>query len=95
MSSRPWIKTIRPEGRQSGDVKFYNSSQWRRLTKYMSKVQPFCKMCEKNGIYTPGDVTDHIKPIKQGGAKYDLENLQRLCLKCHAKKSGTEKNGQI
>lgn len=95
MASRPWIKSSRPEGRKSGDAKFYNSTQWRRLTAYVAKIYPFCAMCEKVGIYTPSVVTDHIKPINQGGAKYDLENLQRLCLKCHAKKSATEKNGKI
>lgn len=33
---------------------------------------------------------DHITPINEGGDRYDFNNLQGLCDKCHNKKSGRE-----
>lgn len=32
----------------------------------------------------------HIVPIKQGGSKFDSENLQSLCRACHSRKSAEE-----
>ena len=39
---------------------------------------------------TAARVVDHIKPINEGGARYDFTNLQGLCDSCHNKKSGRE-----
>jgi 5-methylcytosine-specific restriction endonuclease McrA len=33
---------------------------------------------------------DHIKGLRDGGAPYDLSNLQTLCGSCHAKKTRIE-----
>ena len=33
---------------------------------------------------------DHVKPISQGGARYDLANGQALCIKCHSSKTARE-----
>lgn len=34
---------------------------------------------------------DHIVPIAQGGARYDLVNGQCLCIACHARKTLRER----
>lgn len=39
---------------------------------------------------SPSDVADHIIPIRQGGARFDLNNGQRLCELCHNKKRQRE-----
>ena len=39
----------------------------------------------------PQEVTDHIKPIIDGGAKFDLSNLQSLCHRHHNRKRGKER----
>ena len=30
---------------------------------------------------------DHIKPIALGGAEYDINNVQTLCIACHKLKT--------
>ena len=36
---------------------------------------------------------DHIDPLSEGGAPYDLENLQTLCRPCHLFKSTLDRGG--
>lgn len=64
---------------------FYNSSRWRKLRSIYIKYHPLCVICS-----APGEVVDHIKPIKQGGEPLDMANLQTMCHKCHNIKSGKE-----
>lgn len=33
---------------------------------------------------------DHIVPISAGGARYDLDNGQTLCVTCHSRKTQRE-----
>lgn len=40
-----------------------------------------------------GDEVDHIKPVHQGGAKWELDNLQVLCPDCHIKKTRRDMPG--
>jgi len=35
-------------------------------------------------------VADHIKPIKDGGERFDWVNLQGLCISCHNRKTARE-----
>ena len=41
---------------------------------------------------TPAQMVDHVRPINEGGAALDLENLQSLCHACHNRKSGRERH---
>ena len=34
---------------------------------------------------------DHVKPISQGGERYDVANGQCLCIACHARKTLRER----
>jgi 5-methylcytosine-specific restriction endonuclease McrA len=34
---------------------------------------------------------DHVKPISQGGERYDVDNGQCLCIACHARKTLRER----
>jgi 5-methylcytosine-specific restriction endonuclease McrA len=47
-------------------------------------------MCLKEGRYTTATIVDHIVPIRQGGARLDINNLQSLCHSCHTIKSNEE-----
>lgn len=41
---------------------------------------------------TPAAMVDHIKEIKDGGARLDESNVMAMCWKCHGIKTATEKN---
>lgn len=69
---------------------FYTSKEWRLTRKRHLKEQPFCIECMKVGKIVKATIVDHIVPIKQGGAKYDSNNLQSLCWSCHSRKSVKE-----
>lgn len=66
---------------------FYKTAIWKATREKKLHINPFCEECQKIGKFIKGKIVDHIIPIKQGGAPYDLENLQTLCWSCHSRKS--------
>lgn len=85
--ARPWIPEAKPFGRikdRDRNQGFYNSTAWRKYSKAFKMANPLCS-CGMPTAYT-----DHIKPINEGGAKWDYENLQPLCVKCNAAKTGKQ-----
>ncbi len=69
---------------------FYNSWPWRKKRKQQLQAHPLCKHCSEKDIVTQATVADHIIPISLGGSKFDDDNLQSLCEKCHNAKSAAE-----
>lgn len=69
---------------------FYNSSEWRKVRAIQLKSEPFCVMCQH-----PAKMVDHIKEIRDGGAKLDLDNLQSMCLPCHNLKTAEVKAQRV
>lgn len=45
-----------------------------------------CVQCGRPGRLE----VDHIRPIKNGGERYAMANLQTLCRQCHFEKTGRE-----
>tara|TARA_R100000808_G_C2079825_1_gene104120 strand:- start:50 stop:379 length:330 start_codon:yes stop_codon:yes gene_type:complete len=88
--TRWWIPKKKQEARQVDNSKFYQSKQWRATRNYYIQANPLCEECKRNGKTKGGQCVDHIKPISKGGHQTDYSNLQTLCNKCHAKKSGQE-----
>lgn len=68
----------------------YQCRKWRNTSINFRIKNPLCIQCELKGIIKPATVTDHIKPITQGGDPWDFENMQPLCDSCHNKKSRSE-----
>ncbi len=91
-SPRPkWIPERVAHGRRVvSNYEFYNKRAWRKVAKLHKQLNPLCVMCEQAGRITPATVTDHPIPINEGGSKWDWDNLQSLCDRCHAIKSATE-----
>tara|TARA_R100001244_G_C5159438_1_gene130806 strand:- start:71 stop:409 length:339 start_codon:yes stop_codon:yes gene_type:complete len=95
---RPWIPTRQPapigntsrSKTPSDIIKFYNSKRWRSLRGYYLQMNPLCEMCKRAGYITPAEEIDHRTPIRLGGNRTTLDNLQSLCKPCHARKSGRE-----
>ena len=80
-------KTYNKYERDNFSKTFYNSKEWVEVRKKKIQLNPFCEECIKNGTIVKASIIDHIIPIKQGGAKFDLKNLQSLCWSCHSRKS--------
>lgn len=57
-------------------------ARWRKLRAAHMAAEPLCRMCGHLA-----DLVDHIVPILDGGAVLDDENLQSLCVACHASKT--------
>ena len=86
-----WLPERKAHARRAvSNRAFYDRKAWRTLSAHMAEVEPLCRECAKAGRVTPSQCTDHIKPINEGGAMLDKANLQRLCNRCHAIKSGSE-----
>ena len=49
-----------------------------------------CALCGKSGRLE----VDHIKPLENGGAVYEMGNLQSLCRFCHFDKTSGERRGR-
>ena len=69
---------------------FYSSRNWRKSREAQLRRHPTCEECLKAGQVVPAKVVDHITPIKQGGDRYDPDNLQSLCVSHHNQKSVEE-----
>ena len=102
---RPWVSEREAqEGRKVTNT-FYHTTQWRKVRKQYISENPLCEECLRNGRTTPGTMVDHKKQInridtfdtKNGkyGEPLDFDNLQTLCDRCHAKKSGKERWGRL
>ena len=63
---------------------------WAKVSKYVRTNEPICRHCQN----TAATMVDHIVPLKQGGARLELNNLQPLCRSCHAIKTARETRQQ-
>ena len=84
-----------PAVKQADD--FYLSPPWRRFREWFVRRHPLCEMCEREGRTERTVIVDHIRELKDGGARYDEGNVQSLCRACHNKKTAQEmkKRGKI
>lgn len=97
---RYWAKkapTGQQKGRLDGTDKRYHSALWQKVTQVVRlRDNNLCQQCKREGQLTevglkPRDhAIDHITPVIQGGSFWDYNNLETLCVSCHAKKSGRE-----
>jgi 5-methylcytosine-specific restriction protein A len=71
---------------------------WHAVSMAWLRKYPFCGMridgqlhaehsrCVQRGIRQRADVTDHIRSIRNGGARFDPNNFQSLCNACNIAK---------
>lgn len=75
-----------PDNRPDSTARGYDWT-WERLSRMIRRERPLCEHC---GV-APSRMVDHIVPLRAGGARLDLANLQALCLTCHAAKTRSER----
>lgn len=68
---------------------FYLSPEWRRYRRWWLVLHPLCVFCGH-----PGQMVDHVRPIKDGGERLDPKNTQTSCFRCHNRKTGSERAGK-
>jgi 5-methylcytosine-specific restriction protein A len=79
-----------PRKEQSTD-QLYQSNAWKKISKRKRQYDPFCEKCLERDIVVDARITDHIVPLKEGGALLDWNNLQSLCMTCHNQKTANER----
>ena len=83
---RPWIvKNKQKFWGNKEDQLFYKSYTWRRIREDYLVENPKCVVCGR-----VANTVDHIIPIRNGGSKYRLDNLQSMCRHCHNSKTAKE-----
>lgn len=82
----------RSEKRYEENQSFYNSKDWRMLSKTRLMDKPLCEVCQHADRLKTAALTDHLIPIHENGARLDDKNLMSMCHKCHNRKSGKEKH---
>jgi 5-methylcytosine-specific restriction enzyme A len=93
---QPLIHRDYGRARRSFDAElgFYQSRQWRELRAAYLREHPLCVACAARSVVVAARVVDHVQPIKEGGARFDCNNLQSLCVPCHNRKTARETTGR-
>jgi 5-methylcytosine-specific restriction protein A len=72
------------------ELGFYRTAAWRSARAALLREEPLCRACRDRGRLVPATIVDHVRPIKDGGARFDAANLQPLCAPCHNRKTARE-----
>ena len=83
----PYADAPSPPTLTYGKDSFYGHRRWRRARRAYLTAYPLCVYCEREGRVEVATVVDHIIPRRAGGADYDWDNLQGLCIACHGIKT--------
>lgn len=66
---------------------FYNTAAWKKARLHVLSEQPLCTQCQAEGRIRLAQEVDHHRPLAEGGAPFDRDNLNPLCKSCHSKKT--------
>lgn len=82
-------KDTRPSAAQRG-----YDQKWAKVAQRYLATHPMCVHCAAEGKMRKAVEVDHIVSLRQNHAlKYDLDNLQALCKRCHSRKTAIEDGG--
>lgn len=73
----------------------HNSRRWRRLRLQHLNRHPLCAKCQELGDLTPATEVHHLRRVSEGGAMWDMSNLQSLCRVCHTRETNLEMGNRI
>jgi 5-methylcytosine-specific restriction endonuclease McrA len=88
---------VRDRERGSAEVRGYGAD-WSAYSRAWLRRFPYCGLradgqfhvehsqCAAQGVRVRATVTDHIVPIRAGGARLDPTNHQSLCARCNVTK---------
>ena len=79
------------KGYQGSKDPRYQTKQWKDDRKLHLAAFPLCVKClELENKPTLATVSDHIRPINQGGSMWDWSNRQSLCTRHNAIKTALD-----
>jgi 5-methylcytosine-specific restriction protein A len=61
------------------------TTSWDKVKAMKKRRDPLCEPCLKEGWLVPVHIVHHIKPVEEGGAMLDMDNLMSVCRTCHGK----------
>ena len=69
-----------------------NSKKWKQLRRWKLEHNPLCELCEREGKVVSAIDVHHKTPVETARSPQEMEqlafdpnNLQALCIPCHAK----------
>lgn len=69
----------------------YQTKRWKVIRRRVLDVEPLCRMCRQEGVYTQARVVDHVVPHRGDVERFwDETGLQPLCKPCHDRKTASE-----
>lgn len=84
-------KVQTPDDRLSAAQRGYDS-RWRKLRKMYLMQNPLCEICKSNGAVRLATLVHHRQRLKDNlDLRLYWDNLQSLCIDCHAKITAEEK----
>lgn len=79
-------RTLDDRGTGRRADKRYGLRRWQLTRRIVLARDVWCCACE----HAKAVDVDHIRPPRDGGAFWDVANLQGLCHRCHASKTNEE-----
>jgi 5-methylcytosine-specific restriction enzyme A len=61
----------------------YDTARWKRFRLVQLRREPLCRLCAGQGLSAPALHVDHVRPLADGGAPFDFDNVRSLCAACH------------
>ncbi len=65
--------------------------EWAALSRAYLAGHPYCERHLRCGRRVRATLTDHKRPLREGGDRLDWRNLEALCRSCHAEKTHAER----
>lgn len=84
------VRKVGERKRASSAARGYDH-RWRKVRKKKAAKNPLCEPCQRAGRAVPLDMVDHIIPLRAGGARLDMRNLESQCWPCHGAKTEADK----
>ena len=66
--------------------RLYKTARWGKVRALVLARDPLCVLCRRAGSRE----VDHAVPVSDGGAMWEMGNLQALCKPCHSRKTAEE-----
>ena len=87
--SKQW--RCRDERQAKDKAAIYNSREWKELRVRKLRTNPLCEVCAERGLVVAASQVHHVRPIEDTTSldemrarAFDWNNLQSLCIPCHA-----------